>query len=113
MPTTTMDDRPPARTAICNGMLIKKLISGSFEEKHIQNYHTKITCKASLAERLAALATRTFARTETHIPTYPAIPEHKAPSRKAATVINAVVDLKIANYESWLANRCDGILENT
>lgn len=79
--------------------------------KHIQNYHTKTTCKASLAERLAALETRTFARTETHIPTYPAIPEHKAPRRKAATVINAVVDLEIVNYESWLAKRCDGILE--
>lgn len=79
--------------------------------KHIQNYHTKTTCKASLADRLAALETRTFARTETHIPTYPAIPEHKAPRRKAATVMNAVVDLEVANYESWLAKRCDSILK--
>lgn len=45
------------------------------------------TCNASLADRLAALETRTFARTETHIPTYPAMPEHRAPKRKEATVI--------------------------
>lgn len=51
------------------------------------------TCKASLADRLAALETRTFARTDTHIPTYPAIPEHNAPRRKEITVINADVDL--------------------
>lgn len=52
------------------------------------------TCNASLADRLAALETRTFARTDTHIPTYPALPEHRAPRRKAATVIYADVDLQ-------------------
>lgn len=51
------------------------------------------TCNASLAERRAALETLTFARTDTHIPTNPAIPEHKAPRRKAATVIYADVAL--------------------
>ena len=59
------------------------------------------TCNASLADRLAALETRTFARTDTHIPTYPAIPEQTAPKRNAATVIYAVVDLhwQIQNRE--------------
>lgn len=52
------------------------------------------TCNASLAERLAALETLTFARTDTHIPTYPAIPEHRAPRRKEATVMYADVDLQ-------------------
>lgn len=47
----------------------------------------RTTCNASLADRLAALETLTFARTETHIPTYPAIPEHKAPNRNAETVM--------------------------
>jgi hypothetical protein len=51
------------------------------------------TCNASLADRRAALETLTFARTETHIPTNPASPEHIAPSRKAITVINADVVL--------------------
>ena len=51
------------------------------------------TCNASLAERRAALETRTFARTDTHIPTKPAIPEHNAPRRKEATVIQASVAL--------------------
>lgn len=51
------------------------------------------TWRASLAERLAALDTRTFARTDTHIPTYPATPEHRAPRRKAATVTYAEADL--------------------
>jgi hypothetical protein len=53
------------------------------------------TCNASLAERRAALETLTFARTETHIPTKPAIPEHKAPRRKEATVIYADVTLHV------------------
>lgn len=53
------------------------------------------TCSASRAERRAALETLTFARTETHIPTKPAIPEHKAPRRKEATVIYADVALRI------------------
>ena len=51
------------------------------------------TCNASLADRRAALETLTFARTETHIPTYPASPEPTAPRRKAITVIYADVVL--------------------
>jgi len=35
-----------------------------------------------------------LARTDTHIPTYPAIPEQRAPKRKEATVMYAEVDLK-------------------
>jgi len=54
----------------------------------------KQTCNASLADRLAALETRTLARTDTHIPTYPAIPEHSAPKRNAATVMYADIVLK-------------------
>lgn len=42
MPSTTSAEKPPARSAICS---------------------------ASRAERLAAPDTRTFARTETHMPT--------------------------------------------
>lgn len=52
------------------------------------------TCNASLADRLAALETRTLARTDTHMPTYPATPEHTAPRRNAATVIYADADLQ-------------------
>lgn len=67
-----------------------------FFKKNIYIYielENEATCNASLADRLAALETRTFARTDTHIPTYPAIPEQRAPKRNAATVIYAEVDL--------------------
>lgn len=68
MPTTMRAEKPPARRA---------------------------TCSASRAERLAAALTRTFARTDTHMPTKPAAPEHSAPSRKEPVVSAASVDLHV------------------
>jgi hypothetical protein len=55
------------------------------------------TCNASLPERRAALETLTFARTDYRDPhlNSPAIPEHKTPMRKEATVIYADVTLRI------------------
>ena len=47
------------------------------------------TSSASRDERRAAPATRTFARTLTHMPTYPESAEHPAPSTNATVVRHA------------------------
>ena len=64
MPTTTRPEKPPARRA---------------------------TTSASRADRRAAPATRMLARTDTHMPTYPATAEQKAPKRKETVVRSAIV----------------------
>ena len=65
MPTTINAANPPARSA---------------------------TVSASRAPCLALLATRTFARTLTHIPTYPLTPLHTAPLTKLTVVSVAIVN---------------------
>lgn len=92
IPTTTKAEKPPARTATC--MIYLHLVFKSASIMKSTNLRGYITCNASLADRLAALETRTFARTDTHIPTYPATPEHRAPRRNAATVMYADVALQ-------------------
>mmetsp|Transcript_15693 Transcript_15693/g.39772 ORF Transcript_15693/g.39772 Transcript_15693/m.39772 type:complete len:204 (-) Transcript_15693:410-1021(-) len=68
IPTTIIPEKPPARRA---------------------------TCSASRAVRRAAPETRTFARTLTHMPTYPATPEQRAPSRNEKVVMTAMVNCVI------------------
>ena len=58
------------------------------------------TCNASLADRRAALATRTLARTLIHMPTKPAAPEQSAPRRKANTITPASVELQCVWIQS-------------
>ena len=118
MQTTTMAEKPPARTAICfeESVIISNYMAGETTES--TSWNKNKTCNASLAERRAALETRTFARTETHIPTKPAIPEHKAPRRNEATVIYADVALcsheiyKISTYHISVKLRFHIIAEN-
>jgi hypothetical protein len=88
-----MAEKPPARTAICFEKFVNISNYIAAETPESTSRKKNKTCNASLAERRAALETRTFARTETHIPTKPAIPEHKAPRRNETTVIYAVVAL--------------------
>jgi hypothetical protein len=67
MPTTTNAEKPPARTAIC---IIYFPVKIQITNQSRRQWIVKgTTCNASLADRLAALETLTFARTDTHIPT--------------------------------------------
>eukprot|EP00958_Prasinococcus_capsulatus_P008411 scaffold823_cov397-Prasinococcus_capsulatus_cf.AAC.7 len=77
--TTSSEAKPPARSA---------------------------TWSASRDERRAAALTRTLARTDTHMPVYPATPEHVAPSMKERAVkIARVVRSRLASICSLVGWR--------